>query len=308
MWRWCDAELEPERAARITRKLGSGSNKLGHLLSPSSFPAGGVGGASGLPVDSHAVFDPLALPADTVVAASLRAESILRMQDEPTTPPVGLDGHYFHFPPQNHHHQQQQQQRLLDPRLHPTSSSTPNYAFGLDAIGDIGQDLFSLQPQQQPQRNLAFDPSSIVRDAATTTAGSASTSTVSPTTTSTDFFLAAPSYTLLQPRQTPTITSPERSLALFENQVEEFFRLEDATVATAPAPAAGADIGNGVGIAMGNSPSTKSPFAMDMTRAGGRNGGFAGLWNGEEDAAMMMLAEGEEGIFDLDLRMEEGGW
>jgi hypothetical protein len=112
----------------------------------------------------------------------------------------------------------------------------------------------------------------------------------------------------LQPRQTPTITSPERSLALFENQVEEFFRLEDATVATAPAPAAGADIGNGVGIAMGNSPSTKSPFAMDMTRAGGRNGGFAGLWNGEEDAAMMMLAEGEEGIFDLDLRMEEGGW
>jgi hypothetical protein len=47
---------------------------------------------------------------------------------------------------------------------------------------------------------------------------------------------------------------------------------------------------------------------MDLTSAGGRNGAFPGLWNGEEDAAMMMFGEGEEGIFDLDLRMEEGGW
>jgi hypothetical protein len=200
------------------------------------------------------------------------------MQDEPTTPPVGFDGHCIHLSPWA---------QPLDPRLHLLHTQQPS-AFESDRIENASEEVFP------HQRNLAFEPGTHDIDfvnATTTTAGSTSTSNISPTTTSTDFFFA-PSCTF--PLPPSTSISPEKSLALFQDQVEEFFRLEDATAAPAPG------VGNGIGVGMGNSP-TKSPYASADVTDRLRNDGFGAALSDEG-----VIVFEEEGVFDLDLRMDEG--
>jgi hypothetical protein len=214
MWRWCDAELDPDRAAKITKKLGMGSSKLDMFppLPPAGFFASilpdQVVGPSSLSSASSLAVTTNNQPGDETLRT---VENLLRMPKHSgnattTTPEFNLGDSLSFF--------EDNQQQFLDPQPRSLTTLPNENPFNL-----TNEDMIFLPHQQQQHQlplNFPIDPAL-------------------------DYTAMFPTITPSQPDSisaaataaSTTRTTPASALPR-DPTVMDFFRFDDAAVSSNP--------------------------------------------------------------------------